>query len=185
MKRTALVLVVLAFLSGCATRITHPPAPAEDLAKVTSYQLEQNEARVHFYLGCLHAQGATIPMREAAELYINNVRAGVIGSEEEYIAIDLPPGTYTFEYKLVSSPSVQPKPLQLTISEKELVFLSANFADVTPDMAYLFGPLGVLASLKQITFLQQNTLEGKQVITERRLVALNKTIKNELKTIAP
>lgn len=171
------------FLTACATRINHPPAPLQQQSTVEQFQLDENESRVHFFLGELFMKNARgIKMNEAAELYINNVKIGLIGNDKEYIAIDLNPGLYNFKWMPIGTGSgyCEPEPLQLSISNNELIFLKANMRDAstTTPGAMLFGAIGALAgtTVKTITYFEPDT-SMKDNINEYKLILLNEFFK--------
>ena len=147
------------FLTACATRINHPPAPLQQQSTVEQFQIDEDESRVHFCLGEMVGKKArSIKLNEAAELLVNNVKIGLIGNNKEYIAIDLYPGLYNFKWMPISTGSgyCEPEPLQLSIANGELIFLKANMRDATPTAAILFGPLGAIAGAKVISYFEQD-----------------------------
>ena len=171
------------FLTACATRISHPPAPLQQQSIVEQFKLNGNESRVHFFLGDLFMKNASgIKMNEAAELYVNNVKIGLIGNDKEYIAIDFNPGLYNFKWMPIGagSGSCEPEPLQLSISNNELIFMKANMRDAstTAPGAMLFGAIGALAgtNVKIITYFEPDS-GWKDKIKEFKLILLNQSFK--------
>jgi len=171
------------FLTACATRINHPTVPLQQQSTVEQFQLDKNESRVHFFLGELFMKNARgIKMNEAAELYVNNVKIGLIGNNKEYIAIDLNPGLYNFKWMPIGAGSGNcgPEPLQLSISNNELVFLKANMRDAstTAPGAMLFGATGAVVgtNVKTITYFEPDTTL-KDIIKEYKLILLNESFK--------
>lgn len=184
LKKTIYLLVCF-FLTACATRINNPIAPLQQQSTVEQFQLDENVSRVHFFFGELFMKNSSgIKMNEVAELYINNVKIGLIGNNQEYIAIDLNPGHYNFKWMPIGSGSgsCEPEPLQLSISNNDLIFLKANMRDAstTAPGTMLFGAIGALAgtSVKLITYLAPDT-GLKDKIKEFKLISLNKTLKRE------
>lgn len=169
------------FLTACATRINHPPAPLQQQSTVKQFQLDGDESRFHFFLGNSILYGRSHKMNEAANLFVNNIKIGTIGNNKEYLAVDLHPGTYTFKWMPISTGSgyCRPDPLQLSIAKGELVFMKANMRDVTSNLAYLFGPVGALAGVRLITYFEQDT-NLKNNIHEYKLILLNEDIKKTL-----
>jgi hypothetical protein len=171
------------FLTACATRINHPTVPLQQQSTVEQFQLDENESRIHFFLGEVFMKNSRgIKINEAAELYVNNVKIGLIGNDKEYIAIDLNPGLYNFKWMPVGSGSgyCEPEPLQLSISHNELIFLKANMRDAstTAPGAMLFGAIGALVgtNIKIITYFEPDSgLKGK--IKEFKLISLNQSFK--------
>lgn len=174
------------FLTACATRISHPPAPLQQQSTVEQFQLDENESRVHFFLGELFMKNARgIKMNEAAEFYVNNVKIGLIGNNKEYIAVDLHPGLYNFKWMPISTGSgyCEPEQLQLSISKNELIFLKANMRDASttnPD-ALLFGAIGAVVgtNVKNIVYFEPDD-NLKDNIKEYKLVSLNESIKQNI-----
>jgi hypothetical protein len=173
------------FLTACATRINHPTAPLQQQSTVEQFQLDENESRVHFFLGELLLKNASgIKMNEAAELYVNNVKIGMIGNDKEYIVIDLNPGLYNFKWMPIGAGSgyCEPEPLQLSISNRELIFLKANMRDAstTAPGAMLFGAIGALAgtTVKTITYFEPNT-SLRNNIKDYKLILLNESFKQK------
>lgn len=171
------------FLTACATRINHPPAPLQQQSTVERFQLNENESRVHFFLGELFMKNSRgIKMNEVAELYVNNVKIGLIGNDKEYIAIDLNPGLYNFKWMPIGAGSgnCEPEPLQLSISNNELIFMKANMRDAstTAPGAMLFGAIGALAgtNVKIITYFEPDS-GLKDKIKEFKLISLNQSFK--------
>ena len=188
--KNIICLLSCLFLAACvATRINHPPAPLHQQSIVKQFQLGENVSRVHFFIGDLVLNAdSRIKMNEAVELYVNNVKIGLLGNSKEYIAIDLYPGTYTFKWMPISSgsDSCSPDPLQLSVIKGEVVFLKANMRDATPTAAMFLGAIGALAMAKQATYFEQdNSLRSN--MNELTLVALNEDFKEALsiKKIAP
>ncbi|MDP3029158.1 MAG: SHOCT domain-containing protein [Deltaproteobacteria bacterium] len=170
------------FLTACATRINHPPAPLQQQSTVERFQLDENESRVHFFLGEFFMKNARgIQLNETADFYVNNVKIGMIGNNKEYIAVDLHPGLYSFKWMPTSTGSgyCEPEPLQLSIASGELIFMKANMRDVTSNLAYMFGPVGALAGVRLITYFEQDT-NLKNNIHEYKLTLLNEDIKKSL-----
>jgi hypothetical protein len=152
---------------------------------VEQFQLDENESRVHFFLGELFLKNASgLKMNEAAELYVNNVKIGMIGNDKEYIVIDLNPGLYNFKWMPIGagSGSCEPEPLQLSISNNELIFLKANMRDAstTAPGAMLFGAIGALAgtTVKLITYFEPDTILRNN-IKEYKLILLNESFKQK------
>jgi len=171
------------FLIACATRINQASAPQQQQFKVEQFQLNPNKCRVHFFQGELFLKGAKgIKINEVAELYVNNVKIGFIGNQNEYIAIDLPPGLYNFRWTPVGSGSgyCEAEQLQLSISKNEFVFLKANMRDAskTASGALLFGAVGAVVGtdVKIISYLEPDN-EIKNNIKNYKLVLLNESFK--------
>lgn len=171
------------FLTACATRISHPPAPLQQQSIVEQFQLNGNESRVHFFLGDLFMKNDSgIKMNEAAKIYVNNVKIGSIGNNQEYIAIDLHPALYNFKWMPIGTGSgyCESESLQLFISNNELMFLKANMRDAstTAPGAMLFGAIGALAgtNVKIITYFEPDT-GLKDKIKEFKLISLNQSFK--------
>lgn len=181
--RIVAYILASVLLMACATRISQPPAPGQQLSKVEQFQLNENECRVHFFLGELFFKSANgIKMNEVAELYVNNVKIGFIGNQSEYIAIDLYPGLYTLRWSPIGSGSeyCESEQLQLSISKNEYIFLKANMKDAstTNPGALLFGAIGAVAgtNVKTIAYLAPDN-EIKNNIKNYKLVSLNETFK--------
>ena len=120
-------------------------------------------------------------MNESVEFYVNDIKIGLIGNNKEYIAIDLPPGSYTFKWIPISgSESCLPEPFTLSLSDSELIFFKANMRDAssTSPAAYLFGPIGVVVGtdVKVISFFEQD-IGMKDKITEYKLISLIESFK--------
>ena len=172
------------FLTACATIINHPPAPLQQQSTVERFQLDENESRVHFFLGELFMKNSRgIKMNEVAELYVNNVKIGLIGNNQEYIAIDLHPALYNFKWMPIGTGSgyCESESLQLFISNNELMFLKANMRDAstTAPGAMLFGAIGALAgtNVKIITYFEPDS-GLKDKIKEFKLISLNQSFKH-------
>ena len=162
------------FLTACATRINHPTVPLQQQSTVEQFQLNENESRVHFFLGDLFLKNASgIKINEAAELYVNNVKIGMIGNDKEYIVIDLNPGHYNFKWMPIGAGSgyCEPELLQLSISNSELIFLKANMRDATSPGAMLFGAIGALAGTTLKTYFEPDT-SLRNNIKEYKLILL-------------
>lgn len=182
-NRIIVNIMTCLILIACATRINQPLAPIQQQSKVEQFQLNQNECRVHFFLGELFFKSANgIKMNEVAELYVNNVKIGFIGNQKEYIAIDLYPGLYNFRWSPVGSGSgyCEAEQLQLSITKNELVFLKANMRDAskTNPGALLFGAVGAVVgtNVKTISYLEPDN-EIKNNLKKYRLVSLNESFK--------
>jgi len=163
------VVATCLFLTACATILNHPPAPEQQQLIVRQFQLTENEARVHFFTGA--------GFNEAFEVYVNDVKVGLIGNPKEYIAIDLPPGTYAFTWMPISTGSslFKPIPLQLTIANKELIFMRANWQDAS-SAATQFGAIGVAVGIKFATYFTPD-VRLKDRLNEYTLILLNKDSK--------
>jgi len=150
---------------------------------VERFQLDENESRVHFFLGELFMKNSRgIKMNEVAELYVNNVKIGLIGNDKEYMAIDLNPGFYSFKWMPIGTGSgnCEPEALQLSLSNNELIFIKANMRDAstTAPGAMLFGAIGALAgtNVKLITYFEPDS-SFKDKIKDYKLVSLNQSFK--------
>lgn len=175
-------LLACFFLTGCAAnRINHPPAPLHQQSIVKQFQLNENESRVHFFLGDIFMFGRKIKMNKIAEFYVNNVKVGTIGNDKEYLAVDLVPGTYDFKWMPTGLDSgyTQSESLQLTIEKGMLIFVKAIMRDVSPASAKIFGAIGAITGSKFIAHLQQdaNLINNMNEVT---LVTLNEDIKKTL-----
>ena len=169
------------FLTACATRINHPPAPLQQQSTVERFQLNENESRVHFFLGEFFLYDRAIKINQVADIYVNNVKIGTIGNSKEYLAVDLHPGTYDFKWMTTGMDAdySQPEPLRLSIEKGELIFVKANMRDVSPVAAKMFGAVGALVGSKFILLFEQDT-NLKNNIHEYKLILLNEDIKKSL-----
>ena len=167
------------FLTACVTRINHHPAPLQQQSTVERFQLDENESRVHFFLGEFFLYGRATEINQVADVYVNNVKIGTIGNRKEYLAVDLHPGTYDFKWMSTDADRSQPEPLQLSIEKGELIFVKANMRDVSPVAAKMFGAVGALVGSKFISFFEQDT-NLKNNIHEYKLILLNEDIKKSL-----
>lgn len=167
------------FLTACATRINHPPAPLQQQSTVERFQLNENESRVHFFLGEFFLYDRAIKINQVADIYVNNVKIGTIGNSKEYLAVDLHPGTYDFKWMSIAADRSQPEPLRLSIKNGELIFVKANMRDTSPVAAKMFGAAGALVWSKFISFFEQDT-KLKNNIHEYKLILLNEDIKKSL-----
>jgi hypothetical protein len=182
LKKTICFLACF-FLTACATRISHPPAPLQQRSTVEQFQLDENESRVHFFLGEYFPYRDTnrsAKMNQAAEFYVNNVKIGLIGNNKEYTAIDLPPGIYNFKWTNPAENHRQ-ETLQLSIRSKELIFLKANMRNNASVYTTLLGPIGALATLDIFTYLEQDP-KLKNNLIEYTLVSLNKDFTSSVST---
>lgn len=107
------------FLTACAVITNQPPAPPQQQALVENFQLDDNVSRVHIF----NSYGSAI------ELYINDVKIGLLGNNKEYMAIDLNPGIYDFKWigKSTGDGMLKPIPLHLSVAKSQLLFLKAKF----------------------------------------------------------
>lgn len=174
---------LLTLLTACATRINHSPAPLQQQSAVERFQIDENESRVHFFLGELFMKNSRgIKINEVAELYVNDVKIGLIGNDKEYMAIDLNPGFYSFKWMPIGTGSekCEPEALQLSLSNNEFIFIKANMRDASTTVpgAMLFGAIGAVAgtTVKLITYFEPDS-GLKDKIKEYKLVSLNQSFK--------
>lgn len=180
-SKIIVLLLTSFFLTACAgTRINHPPAPLQQQSIVEQFHLNENESRVHFFSGeFINKLGWGVTYNEAFEVYINDVKVGVIGNKNEYMAIDLRPGIYNFKWVYIGPPPVTPpEVLQLSIKNKELIFLKANMYEETPTAAILLANPGKVFTKFILRFDQD--LSSKNNMREYTLISLNQDIKESL-----
>ena len=175
-------LLICFLLAACGSRIEHPAAPAHQQSVVENFELDKNEARVHFFSGELFLKNNSgIKMNESIEFYVNDKKIGLIGNNKEYIAISLPPGSYNFKWMpIIGSESCLPEPFTLSLSDNELIFLTANMRDAssTSPAAYLFGAIGAAlgTNVKVISYFEQD-IAIKDKINEYKLISLIESFK--------
>ena len=162
-----------------------PLAPVADRDVVLNSKVEKGCARIHFYLGGIELYGKISPMNEPIRIFINGIDAGIIGNHNEFIAVNLYPGKYTFSCDLLNTSSFFiPEEIKISIEDQGLYFLETNVKHDQPsDASFLLGGLIAGLNTKFYTRLDRRYKIGQQAVFQKRLVLLNNSLKDNVTTL--
>lgn len=164
MKLSALILVVGALLTGCATR---PPQKPEISGTPTQ---DSNVARVYFSAGTFN--GPYRPnlwsVNQVGPVTVDNTVVGSPG-EKEHVIVDLPPGSYVVKCTPHEPDKNFSEPVTINVSSGQTRYFACDQAPKGIGMA--FGLIGVLLSEHVTkTYPEERPLEAQS----SKLVAYTK-----------
>jgi S1-C subfamily serine protease len=154
-------------LFGCAAKLVQEAAPAGHQWVVQNMRIPSGMGRVICSLG----KFSWAQLDEPIEIYVNEIKIGLLGNKEEILAIDLYPQIYSFKWKLASASNIFILyPMAVTIKSGEVVHLAANLRTE-----------GIFNQQFVCSFEQIRANKGAELIKSHRLILLDQDSKERFK----